>query len=254
MSEAIAEAPALEAVKFDEGAHPRGKVGFVLLATEQTIQDDMMRLRPDGVGFHFARVPIPDDISVDSLTDLGQDLSQAASTLLPDGSLNVISYACTSGSLVLGEEKVNRELQLGAPNAKPTSLITAVISALNHLQVKKLAVVTPYLDEINVQEKVYLEEAGFEVCSIKGLGLRKDSEMVRVPTQFIRELARRNDHRDAEAIFISCGALRSLDCVQALEDELGKPVVCSNQALYWNVLDLLGIQARISGYGKLLSG
>ncbi|QUS56533.1 arylmalonate decarboxylase [Pseudovibrio brasiliensis] len=254
MDGAIVEALAHEIVELDEGAHPRGKVGFMLLATEQTIQDDMMRLRPDGVGFHFARVPIPDDISVDSLTDLGQDLSMAASTLLPDGSLNVVSYACTSGSLVLGEENVNRELQLGVPNAKPTSLITAVISALNHLRVKKLAVVTPYLDEINAQEKVYLEDVGFEVSSIKGLGLRKDSEMVRVPTQFIREFARRNDHEDAEAIFISCGALRSLDCVQALEDELGKPVICSNQALYWHVLDLLGIRARISGCGKLLDG
>ncbi|WP_244421368.1 arylmalonate decarboxylase [Pseudovibrio sp. FO-BEG1] len=244
----------MEMNRFDEGAHPLGKVGFVLLATEQTIQDEMMRLRPDGVGFHFARVPIADDISVSSLTDLGVDLSAAAARLLPDGSLDVVSYACTSGSLVLGEGRVNKELNAGAPNAKATSLIAAVVSALKFLKVRKLAVVTPYIDELNEQEKLYLESASFEVCSIKGLGLRKDSEMVCVRTEFIRDFARYNDHPEADALFISCGALRSLDCVQVLEDELGKPVICSNQALFWHVLNLLGVQARISGYGRLLNG
>jgi len=52
---------------FDAGVHHRAKIGFVLLATEQTIEDDMMRLCPPGVGMHFTRAANPDSITVDSL-------------------------------------------------------------------------------------------------------------------------------------------------------------------------------------------
>ncbi|SLN72257.1 Arylmalonate decarboxylase [Falsiruegeria litorea R37] len=237
---------------FDDGRHSRAKIGFVLLATEQTIEDDMMRLMPDGVGAHFARVAIPDSITVESLTAVGLDLARASSTLLPDGSLDVVSYACTSGSLVLGEDRVFQELRKGAPNAVATSLITAVINALNALDVKKIAVCTPYLDEVNLQEKQYLEDRGFEVTEIRGLNLERDSDMIRVRPDAIERLAHLVDSEEAQAVFISCGALRSIEVVERIERALGKPVICSNQAMAWDVLRKAGVNDRISGYGRLL--
>lgn len=60
------------------------------------------------------------------------------------------------------------------------------------------------------------------------------------------------DRPDADAIFISCGALRSIDVVDALERQLGKPVICSNQAMMWDMLRLAGVEDRIEGYGRLL--
>jgi hypothetical protein len=115
---------------FDAGAHHREKIGFVLLATEQTIEDNMMRLCPPGVGMHFTRAANPESITVDGLLAQAPDLSRAAATLLPDGSLDVICYACTSGSLVIGEDTVFAALSAGAATAVPTSLITAVMRAL----------------------------------------------------------------------------------------------------------------------------
>lgn len=237
---------------FDEGRHNRAKIGFVLLATEQTIEDDMMALMPKGVGAHFARVAIPDSITLESLTNVGPELARAATTLLPDGSLDVISYACTSGSLVLGEDTVFQELNRGAPNAVATSLITAVICALNALNVRKVAVCTPYLDEVNLEEKHYLEERGFHVTEIRGLNLERDSDMIRVRPEAIKQLALSVDSDEAEAIFISCGALRSVDVVEQLEEAVGKPVICSNQAMAWDVLRKAGIKDSIPGYGRLL--
>ncbi|MCG7522621.1 arylmalonate decarboxylase [Ruegeria sp. Ofav3-42] len=237
---------------FDEGRHKRAKIGFVLLATEQTIEDDMMALMPDGVGAHFARVAIPDSITLDSLTAVGADLARAASTLLPDGSLDVISYACTSGSLVLGEDSVFQELRKGAPDAIATSLITSVIHALKTLAVEKIAVCTPYLEEVNLQEKQYLEDRGFYVTKIRGLNLEKDSDMIRVRPDVIEQLAHSVNSAAAEAVFISCGALRSIEVIERLEDALNKPVVCSNQAMAWDVLRKAGVRDQFSGYGRLL--
>ncbi|NOX72385.1 MAG: arylmalonate decarboxylase [Alphaproteobacteria bacterium] len=236
---------------FDAGRHARAKIGFVLLATEQTIEDDIFTLRPPGVGVHFTRAPIPDSITVETLAKQADELANAAATLLPDGSLDVICYACTSGSLVIGEEKVIGELNKGAPGAKATSLITGVLTALRALDVKRIAVATPYLDEINRREADYMSAAGFGITNIRGLDLEKDSDMIRVRPDFIADFAASVDTPDADALFISCGALRSLDIVDTLEQKLGKPVICSNQAMMWDVLRRAGIKDRIEGYGAL---
>ncbi|MDA4845694.1 maleate cis-trans isomerase family protein [Hoeflea poritis] len=238
---------------FDNGQHHRAKLGFVLLATEQTIEENMFRLCPEGVGLHFTRAPIPDSITVASLSAQADALAAAASTLLPDGSLDVIAYACTSGSLVIGEDRVFELLHKGAPGAEPTSLITSVIKALHHIGARKLAIATPYLDEINRREYDYLSRRDFEITNIVGLGLEKDSDMIRVRPDYIMEFAADADTSDADALFISCGALRSLDIVGALEQRLSKPVICSNQALMWDMLGLAGLNDTVTGYGSLLA-
>lgn len=248
----ILQAPPLP-VRFDKGRHYRAKIGYILLATEQTIQDEVMKLKPEGVGIHFTRAAIPDSITQQSLAAQADLLSECASTLLPDGSLDVVCYACTSGSLIIGEERVLAELNRGAPNARATSLITGVIRGLRTLRAKRLVVVTPYLDEINRREADYLEQAGFEVLAISGLNLEKDSDMVRVCPDYIAEFAMAMDRRDADAVFISCGALRSLEVVDFIESKLKKPVVASNQAMIWDTLRLAGIEDKITGYGLLLS-
>ena len=247
----IASAP--DSIRFDDGSHPRAKIGYVLLATEQTVQDDVIRLRPPGVGIHFTRAAIPDSITNESLAAQAGLLADCAASLLPDGSLDVVCYACTSGSLVIGEERVFAELNRGAPKAQATSLITGVIRALKTLQARRLVIATPYLDEVNQREVDYLEQAGFEVISICGLNLEKDSDMVRVAPDYITEFALAQDHPDADAIFVSCGALRTLDVIGEIEAGAGKPAICSNQAMIWDCLRLAGIDDRFEGFGRLLA-
>ncbi len=239
-------------IRYDNGRHHRAKIGFVLLATEQTIEDDVFKLCPAGVGMHFTRAHIPDSITRESLLSQAELLADAAANILPDGSLDVICYACTSGSLVIGEERVFTELQKGAPYAQPTSLITGVINALNVLGSKKIAVATPYLDEINQMEAEYLEQAGFDVTNIQGMNLEHDSDMVRVSPDYLIDFALEVDDKEADTLFISCGALRTLDVIDKIEQTAGKPVICSNQAMIWDTLRRAGIHDSITGYGQLL--
>jgi maleate isomerase len=107
-------------IEYDAGRHHRAKIGYIFLTTEQTIEDDVATINIPGVGAHFARLPSPDVITVANLLALGDHLATAAVTLLPDGSSNVITYGCTSGSLVVGEDRVFAEINKGAPNAKAT--------------------------------------------------------------------------------------------------------------------------------------
>lgn len=185
-------------IAFDAGRHGRAKIGYVLLATEQTIQDDVMALRPDGVGIHIARAAIPDSITSETLAAQADLLADAAATLLPDGSLDVVCYGCTSGSLVIGEQRVMAELNRGQPQARATSLITGVMRALRQVGARKIVVGTPYLDEVNQREADYMTAAGFDILAIEGLNLEKDSDMVRVTPAFIHDFAISLDRPDAD--------------------------------------------------------
>lgn len=88
------------------------------------------------------------------------------------------------------------------------------------------------------------------MVNIKGLEIERDSDMVRVSPGFLLWFAQDNDRPEAEAIFISCGALRSLDIVQELETIVQKPVVCSNQAMMWNTLSCETLRQISTGAQK----
>jgi maleate isomerase len=238
-------------IRFDAGRHDRAKLGFVLLAMEQTIEDDMFKLAPPGVGVHFSRASMANKVDVDTLSDMAEGIGAAAALLLPDGQLDVACYACTSGSVVIGEDRVFAELQRGAPGARVTSLITSVMRALDALGTKRIAIATPYVRAVNEIERGYMQQRGFDIINIEGLGIENDADMVRVTPNYIHEFARSVDRPEADALFISCGALRSVEIIAELEAELGKPVIVSNQAMIWDCLRLAGVRDTNPRYGRL---
>lgn len=238
-------------VVYDVGSHWRARIGYVLLAMEQTIQNDVYRLTPPGVGSFFTRVTMPNAVTVKNLMAVADDLPRAASLILPELTLDAITYACTSGSLVIGEERVKELLNQGAPGAKASSLVTGAIRALHTLNAKKVVLATPYLDEINTLEYDYFNKRGLEVLDIQGLNITNDEDIARVSPEFMRDFARSVDRPDADAVFISCGALRVLDIIEDLEQALGKPVITSNQALIWDALRLAGIDDKLDRFGTL---
>ncbi len=240
-------------VRFDQGRFPRASLGFLLTAADRTAETDVMRMLPPGVGAHFSRIAMPREVTLDGLAALAAGLSRAASLILPEEKLDVVCFACTSGSIVIGEERVCHEIQHGAPQARATSLITGVTEALRHIGARRIVVATPYLDEVNRREHAYLTAQSFDVLDIQGLNLVHEEDMARVAPDFLAEFAQSVDRADADAIFISCGALRSIEILDQCEAATGKPVICSNQAMMWHCLRLANIHDRIAGHGSLLN-
>ncbi|WP_159587758.1 maleate cis-trans isomerase family protein [Chelativorans xinjiangense] len=239
-------------VRFDGGRHHRARLGFVVLAMEQTVESDMFALVPPGVGVHFSRAAMANRIDVATLLEMAEGIGEAAALLLPDRQPDVVCYACTSGSVVIGEERVFAELRRGAPKARATCLISSVMQALRAVGARKVAVATPYLDPVNEIERVYLERNGFEIVNMEGLGIENDADMARLAPDFIAEFARYVDRAEADALFVSCGALRAVEIIDGLEAQLNKPVITSNQAMLWNCLRLAGVHDRMPRHGQLL--
>lgn len=240
-------------VKFDNGRFPRGRIGIVLVQMEQITDSEAYRIIPEGVGIHFSRVEMKTQVTVDNLREAGEKLPDAAKRCVPDLHLDAIGYGCTSGSLCITEEYAKAQLLKRGNVEKATTMITGVINGLRAVGAVKIAVVTPYLDEINKEEGVYLKEKGFDVINLQGMNLVNDFDIARVSPDFICDFAEAANRQEADAVFISCGALRSAEIIEKLENRIHKPVITSNQAFLWDLLRLANINDQISHYGALFN-
>lgn len=238
--------------RFDKGRHHRAKLGFVVLAMEQTVEDDVFRLTPEGVGVHFSRIEMSNTANVATLKAMEPGIEGAARLILPDDRLDVVSYTCNCGTMVIGEERVLAALKRARPEAAASTVMTGVVQGLRAVGARRIVVATPYLDEVNAHVLAFLKANGFEVLDFQGLNLATNQEIDCVEPKFLREFAASLDRPDADALFICCGALRALDIVGALEEQIGKPAIVSNQAMMWDCLRRAGIGDAIAGYGRLL--
>jgi maleate isomerase len=240
-------------VELDAGKHWRARLGFILMSTDLAAESDFFDMVPDGVAVHITRLKTDDYTTRETLARHLDAMADAASRIQPDMRPDVISYSCTSGSIVIGEEAVMREIKKGAPYARPMTLVTGVVDALRELGAKKIVVGTPYLDEINTAEAEFLNGKGFEVLDIQGLNLDTGIAFGRVTPDYWKKFALEIDRSDADAIFLSCGGIRSLDVAEEIENMAGKPVITSNQAQMWSCLRRAGIEDTLSGFGQIFS-
>lgn len=237
----------------DSGRHHRARLGFILMSTDLATESDFFDMAPEGVAVHFTRLKTENHTTNETLSRHIEYMADAAARIQPDLKPDVVSYSCTSGSIVIGEERVMGEIRKGAPWARPMCLVTGVVDALNELGVKKLVVGTPYLDEVNTAEAEFLLKKGFEVLDIQGLNLSTGTEMGQVTPAYWKTFAKEIDLPDADAIFLSCGGIRALEVAEAIEQATGKPVITSNQAHFWSCLRRAGITDEINGFGQLFS-
>jgi maleate isomerase len=237
----------------DRGKHHRARLGFILMSTDLAAESDFFAMAPDGVAVHITRLKTDDYTTNETLSRHIEHMADAASRIQPDTKPDVISYSCTSGSIVIGEERILAEIKKGAPWARPMCLVTGVVDALRELGAKKLVVGTPYLDEINTAEAEFLAAKGFDVLDIQGLNLTTGIEFGRVTPAYWKTFAQEIDRPDADAIFLSCGGIRALEVAEEIEQATGKPVVTSNQAQFWSCLRRAGIEDELHGFGKIFS-
>lgn len=230
----------------------RARLGIVYPA-DGALDDEYWKLVPQGVTVHITRARMPDeDLTVQVLEDQadGADVEIAAghlSIIHPDA----IAYACTSGSFIRGiggDLDIIQRLE-DASGVPCTTTSTASMNALKAVEANKLAVVTPYAGEINERLHKFLEDSGFEVVSFKSLGLVRD--IFAQPLGAAYRLSKEADTPEAQAVFISCTNFRTVEILDALEQDLEKPVVSANQATMWEMLRLAGVNPRCEGLGTL---
>jgi len=133
-----------------------------------------------------------------------------------------------------------------------TTTTSAVADGLHALDVHRLVIATPYTDDINDRAREYFEAIGHEVLHTCGLGITIDLEMTSLSPEAVYDLARATWRPDADGMLLSCTSLRTIEILQELEADLGKPVVSANQASFWATLRMAGVNEKVEGFGRLL--
>jgi maleate isomerase len=113
-------------VRFDRGRNWRAKLGFVVLAMEQTVEGDVFRMVPDGVGVHFARIAMSNDATLETLVTMAPAIGDTARLLLPYDKPTVLCYTCNSGAMVIGETECMRMLRDAHEAAAPPPSLPAL--------------------------------------------------------------------------------------------------------------------------------
>lgn len=229
----------------------RGKIGLIYPAPGTAGEIEFHRMAPEGVAILTTRMPL-EKVDAEGLIKMGDYTEQAAS-LLAQAKPDVIAFCCTTGSLVKGigyDKEIIGRIGSHVGIAAITTA-TAVIDSLSTLKVKKVAVVTPYPEEVNQRERVFLEDSGFEITSIKGLGVLDPQKMQDVRHEQMYQLAKEIFTENADAMFISCTGISVLDIIEPLEEDLKRPVITSNQATMWAALRKINVEEKIDGLGKL---
>ena len=186
---------------------------------------------------------------VDGIVDQAVELRKAGA--------EVISMMGTSISFYRGPaftESLRRAME-EASGVPCTTMSHAIVRALQRLGVKRVAVATSYIDELNEKLRAYLTHAGFTVTALEGLSITGVKEVGEVGTETLVALAKRVHAQDpsADGIFISCGGLLTLDAIRRLEDEVGVPATASSPAGFWDVVRLAGADPASPGFGRLFA-
>ncbi len=231
----------------------RHRIGLVVLANDYATERDFMNMRPsDDVAIFVSRVPNENACTVENLHKMAPHITTATSLLVPEGRLDAVAYSCTSGTVVMGFEKIRNLIHAARPGVPCVTPITASLEALDRFEARRLAVLTPYVDDVNAAIASHLEAQSKAIAGFTSFHIEDNEEMAAVPGDAIYQAALEADRPDADALFISCTAIRAVDVVERIEQALGKPVVSANQAMFWQALRASGHQKPVSGYGRLL--
>jgi maleate isomerase len=232
---------------------PLGRVGVITLATDFNLEQDLRRIYPSGVEMFTSRVRNYNPLTIENLRTMAPGISAAADAILPGTILDVVIYACTSGTVAIGSERVTELVHAVRPGAIVTNPVTAAFAAFTELNAKRISILTPYTQAVNEDVVRAFSHADCEVLNIAGFGFEDDTAMSFISLQDIEEAAIQACDPNSDLLFISCTALRSAQLVERIERQLGKPVITSNQLLAWHSLRLLQYSGAVSGYGHLLS-
>ncbi|MEL7623824.1 MAG: hypothetical protein AAGU12_09565 [Clostridiales bacterium] len=230
----------------------RAKLGLIYPSSSWVMEPEFYAMSPPGVITCTTRVLL-EDCSVEGLQKMGSMVVDSA-RLLAGSEADAILLGCTSGSFVNGQAYNDGLIQQmeDAAGVPCTTTTSALLKALEALHINKVAIATPYVPEVFQRAKSYLENSGIEVTRIEGLGFIYDSDIHGQSLEKNYQYAKTIDTCSAEAVLILCTAMRTVPILEALEKDLGKPVISAIQASFWQVLRLAGVMEKIPGYGQLL--
>ncbi|MBI3075597.1 MAG: aspartate/glutamate racemase family protein [Deltaproteobacteria bacterium] len=208
----------------------RHRVGLIVPSSNTVMEVDFHRALPPEITVHTARMYLEETTREGELRMINEFVPPAAElvrTVYPD----LVVFGCTSAGSLGGlafDRKVCDDIAK-ATGARTIGVLSSVAHQLKQLRARRLAVLTPYIDELNQTIRRSLEEDGYEVVHLAGLGITKNYDIGCVtPEQILAFAQAQLRGVRADCLFLSCTNLRSVEAIPLVQQALGIPVIASN--------------------------
>lgn len=233
----------------------RAKIGIMIPSSNTVFEQEfstIVRTVPGVIGCTSRLLLESADAA--GLQRMNQHIERAAqelATIEPD----LVIYGCTSGSFVDGEAgdaRLREQIQAIA-GCPAVSISQAILEALHQLRAGRVTMLTPYDADLTRREIEFLHAGGIQVIDYAYRDLPDNLGRGAQPPEATFYHARRLNYREADAIFLSCSNIRTLEIIPALEAHSGKPVVASGPAVIWLALRRAGVHEPLAGFGRLFA-
>jgi maleate isomerase len=238
--------------KFNKYQNP--KIGLIALASDYMIEKDFIKIIKDKkIDFFVNRIECFNPLTKENLIKMAEKVTEVTKDILPNEKIDCVAYGCTSGTIAAGYDAIQKKIKDAKPEAIVTTPSTASIKALKKLDIKKVAIFTPYSKKLNDEVLNFFKKENFEIKANSYFNIESDIDIGKVDPNYLYEVLLKMDLNGAEALFVSCTALPVLSIINKLEKKLNKVVLSSNQTLIWDSLNAIGYKNNIEGFGKLFN-
>jgi len=211
------------------------KIGLMVPANNTTMEGEILKWLPAGSTCRTLKIPRAPGLLTKQTVSAYKAAALDLARQFSQDNLDLVVYGCTSAGLISGPiGDAELAAQLAATTGKPVvTTASAMVRALEESGAKQVAIVTPYLDQVNEQLTVFLAASDIGVKRLSSFKAANVEELGRITADQVAQRARETMGPDCDAMFIACTQLPTHAILDGLRGELGRPVWSSIQASAW---------------------
>jgi maleate isomerase len=226
--------------------------GVLVPATNTTVEIEYGRLPPPTLQVHVARIPLLS--SGAETTPRGDADVDYQARLLGSAKVEVVALAQTAAGLSSDDfdDRITKRMSEAAGVPAITSA-RAIAMAVQALGARRIALVAPYpVPVLELLERHYGGKYGLEIVASRSFS---GTDSVIYPTlgqALARDAIAQTDRPEIEVFVVPGGNFPTMTFVAEWEREVGKPVITTNQAALWAMLQIMRAEEKLPGLGRLL--
>ncbi|MGX9964086.1 maleate cis-trans isomerase family protein [Roseomonas sp. F4] len=228
------------------------RIGMLIPSSNTSIEREYPAHMPPDLSFHFARLTMT-RLDAAGMAEQLADLRRAVGSLA-DARVDAILLCQTAASYWMGRDwdasiRADMSAWAGVPALTAAQTVEEALAALG---VTRVGFAAPFPPEIGQASLDYLRACGIAVVATRFGGLRDNFAIAEIHAEAIIEMACAADHPEAQAVLMPGGNMPCLGVAEAIEARIGKPVISTNQAGMWRLLEEFRRTDRLQGVGTLL--
>jgi maleate isomerase len=208
------------------------RAGLIVPSSNTVMEPDFHRQLGGGCAISTSRVYLEQVTREAEQAMIDDDLPKAL-RLIKTTDPHVIVFGCTSaGSLggLQSDAGIARRIE-ELTGVRALTVVGSVVAQLNAIRPRKVALFTPYQEELTRTVAECVVQAGYELGTVAGMGILSNREIGQVaPDEIVEFVASRMAGASVDCIFLSCTNWQAIDAIAAVKARFSLPVITSNQA------------------------